>query len=168
MLLSSVFWAQLSKLSVQHYLRSPRVSKTYTLSWKLWHNRKMKLATYCRKSWKPIENPSWHWMFCAKATRSIPMEDITVQNIRLHLQENALKSIASLFYTHCYFCTFFFPPLLICSTLSQMHLVIFQKYFKFFTCPVHFPFCLLTYFKLLCSPSLMGQLWFQTEGTITT
>lgn len=39
-------------------------------------------------------------MFYAKATRSIPMEDITVQNIRLNLQENALKSTASLFHTH--------------------------------------------------------------------
>lgn len=120
-LLSPVCWTQLSKLRVQYCLRSPRVSKTYTLSWKLWHRRKITVATYCRNSWKPAENPSWHWNFYAKATWSIPTENITVQNIRLHLHENTLKSIAFLFYTHCYFCAFF--PL--CFMLFKMDLVIF-------------------------------------------
>lgn len=166
--LSPVFWAQLSKLSVQYYLRSPSVYKTYTLSWKLWHRIKISFAIYCRNSLKPAENSSWHWMFYARVTRSIPIEDIPVQNIRLHFQENTLTPIASVLYPLLFLCfvlvSFSSANVLM---LSKMHLVISQKYFKFFICHVCLQFCLLTYFKLFCSPSLMGQLLFQRERTIT-
>lgn len=167
MLLSPVVWAQLSKLSVLYYLRSPMVPKTHKLRWKLWHKKKTRLATYCRRRWKPAENLSWHRMFYAKLTISTPMKDITVQNVRLHLQENTSKVISSLFYIHCYFWPLFLS-LLMCFTLSKMQLEILKKiYFQFFTCPVHFPFFFLTCLKLICSPSFMAQLWFQPE-TITT
>lgn len=89
-------------------------------------------------------------------------------NIILHLQENTFKICFLFVLFPLLFLCLCFPPLLMCFMLSKMHLVIFQKCFKFFTCPVHFPFCLLNYFKLVCSPPLMGQLWFQTERTITT
>lgn len=79
-------------------------------------------------------------MFYFKLTISTPMKDITVQNVRLHLQENISKVISSLFYIHCYFWPLFLS-LLMCFTLSKMQLEILKKiYFQFFTCPVHFPF----------------------------
>lgn len=117
-LFGTVVWAQLSKLSVLHYLRSPRVSKTHKLRWKFWHRKKMKFATYCRTRWKPGENLSWHWMFYATLTRSIPMKEMSVQNLRFHLQENTLKTIFSLFYTHSYFWPFSFPP-----STNELHTV---------------------------------------------
>lgn len=58
------------------------------------------------------------------------MKDITVQNLRLNLQENTLKTIPSLFYTHCNFWPFSFPPLLMGFKLSKMQLVVLKKLFK--------------------------------------